>query len=245
MAWRRPRDPFPGPLAEFHEEDWPPVEGECLGHYACDYGSGYTAPCAPRPGEHCGQLHHEMLARDYPGRPDVLARAARIDAFRRWKAARLGWLGEGSRGWAEEFFMGAPGEHEVCYGPLPGARPGDDAAAQMFACRTLVRVAYPRGTIEVSTTGAGSLLARPGLLREGEHAMADSVPGELLGGKGGSRTQTTELPDIGATSDAAVAQDSPGTFADGEPVSPAVARQRYGAAAGQGYRGLSPDAGAP
>ena len=75
--------------------------------------------------------------------------------------------------------------------------------------------------------------------------MGDNVAGELLGGKGGSRTQTTELPNIGDTPDSAVAQDVPGPTADGEPVSPAVAARRYGAAAGQGYRGLSPDAGAP
>jgi hypothetical protein len=108
MAWRRPRDPFPGPLREFVESEWPRVEGECLGHYACGYGSGYTAPCAPRPGEFCGQLHYEMLARDHGDRPELLARARRVDAFTRWKAARCGWLGEGNPGWAEEFFCAAP-----------------------------------------------------------------------------------------------------------------------------------------
>src|SRR5258708_3642537 len=52
-----------------------------------------------------------------------------------------------------------------------------------------------------------------------------------------------QLPDIGGTPDSAVApaeRDAP--LADGEPVSPAVARQRYGPAAGQGYRGTNPDA---
>jgi hypothetical protein len=58
---------FPGPLAEFAAEDWPPVEGECLGHYACR-GEGYEAACAPRPGEFCGQACYESLARDFPDR---------------------------------------------------------------------------------------------------------------------------------------------------------------------------------
>ena len=125
---RRRKLEFPSPLAAFVESEWPPVPGECLQHYGCDFGSGYTAPCTPRPGEFCGQLHYESLIRDHPDRPDVLARAKRADAFRRWKQARLGWLGQGSRGWAQELLMGAPGEHEICYGPLPGARPGNDAA---------------------------------------------------------------------------------------------------------------------
>jgi hypothetical protein len=73
MAWRKPRDPFPAPLQQFIESEWPPIPGECLGRYACNHGSGYTEDCAPRPGEFCGQLHYEMLARDFPGRPDLLA----------------------------------------------------------------------------------------------------------------------------------------------------------------------------
>jgi hypothetical protein len=34
MAWRKAADPFPAPLREFREEDWPPVSGEHLGHSA-------------------------------------------------------------------------------------------------------------------------------------------------------------------------------------------------------------------
>jgi len=73
--------------------------------------------------------------------------------------------------------------------------------------------------------------------------MADSVFGTDLGGTG--RQQGSQLPDIGATSDEAVAEDTPWPTADGEPVTPAVAARRYGAAAGQGYRGGNVDAGAP
>jgi hypothetical protein len=115
MAWRKPRDPFPAPLQQFIESEWPPIPGECLGRYACNHGSGYTEDCAPRPGEFCGQLHYEMLARDFPGRPDLLARAKRADAFTRWKLARCNWLGEDHPGWLEEFFA-SPGEHEIRYG---------------------------------------------------------------------------------------------------------------------------------
>jgi hypothetical protein len=118
MAWRRPRDPFPAPLQTFIESEWEPVPGECLGRYAC-HGAGYTAGCVPRDGEFCGQLHYEMLARDYP---DLLPRARRIDAFTRWKAARCGWLGEGNPGWAEEMFLGAPWEHEILHGKPPAPR---------------------------------------------------------------------------------------------------------------------------
>jgi hypothetical protein len=50
------------------------------------------------------------------------------------------------------------------------------------------------------------------------------------------------IPDIGATPDRAVAEDTAEATADGEPVSPTVARRRYGA----GYAaGGNPDAGAP
>ena len=40
MAWRKAADPFPAPLQRFREADWPPVPGECLGHYSCR-GEGY------------------------------------------------------------------------------------------------------------------------------------------------------------------------------------------------------------
>jgi hypothetical protein len=70
--------------------------------------------------------------------------------------------------------------------------------------------------------------------------MADRIDG----GQGGSRG-SGDLPNIGDTPDSAVAQDAPGAFADGEPVSPAVAARRYGAAAGQGYKNTNDDPGAP
>jgi hypothetical protein len=98
----RAADVFLGPLAEFCEEDWPPVEGECLTHYAC-HGAGYGADCVPRPGEFCGQLCYEHLARDYPDRPGLLADAKRADAYQRWHRARLNWLGEDHPLWFKEF----------------------------------------------------------------------------------------------------------------------------------------------
>lgn len=70
-----------------------------------------------------------------------------------------------------------------------------------------------------------------------------SVFGDDLGGTGTQRG--SQLPDIGATTDASVAEDTPVTTADGEPVSPYLAARRYGAAAGQGYRGGNVDPGAP
>jgi hypothetical protein len=73
--------------------------------------------------------------------------------------------------------------------------------------------------------------------------MAGSVFPADLGGMG--RQVGSQLPDIGDTSDDEVAEDRAGAFADGEPVSPAVAARRYGAAAGQGYRNTSVDAGSP
>jgi hypothetical protein len=55
----------------------------------------------------------------------------------------------------------------------------------------------------------------------------------------------SSLPDIGATTDAMVADDAAWpTDADGYPMSPTVAR-RYSAAAAQGYRGDNTDPGAP
>lgn len=76
--------------------------------------------------------------------------------------------------------------------------------------------------------------------------MADRTPGVDLvgGGKGGSRGEG-DIPNIGAVSaqDVAPLEFSAPT-ADGEPVSPAVARVRYGAAAAQGYGGDG-DPGSP
>lgn len=73
--------------------------------------------------------------------------------------------------------------------------------------------------------------------------MADSVFGDDLGGTG--KQQGSQLPDIGATTDEAVAEDRPWPMVDGYPVTPAVAARRYGAAAAQGYRGYNPDPGSP
>jgi hypothetical protein len=114
----RRSDLFPVPLREFAESEWPPVEGECLGHYACR-GQGYEVDCVPRDGEYCGQLHYEMLARDYPGRPEMLARARAGDAYERFHQARLNWLGDGHPLWFEEFLNGCGVRHRICYGPLP------------------------------------------------------------------------------------------------------------------------------
>jgi hypothetical protein len=68
VAWRKAADPFPAPLRCFREADWPPVPGECLGHYTCRR-NGYGGDCGPRPGEPCGQACYAMLAREYPGPP--------------------------------------------------------------------------------------------------------------------------------------------------------------------------------
>jgi hypothetical protein len=72
----------------------------------------------------------------------------------------------------------------------------------------------------------------------------DSVFGDDLGGVG-KQTAGEAIPGIGDTSDAAVAMDAAPITADGEPVSPYLAARRYGAAAGQGYRGQNVDPGAP
>ena len=119
MAWRRAADPFPAPLREFREADWPPVPGECLGHYSCR-GSGYEGGCVPRPGEPCGQACYELLAREYPDRPEVLAAAKRADACVRFRAARLSWLGEDHPGYVEEMIEGWGAEREIRYAPFRG-----------------------------------------------------------------------------------------------------------------------------
>ncbi len=118
MRYRRRRqDPFPAPLREFVASEWPPVEGECLGHYACR-GRGYEEDCVPRPGEFCGQACYEHLAAEYPDRPEMLAAAKRADAFTRYHAARLGWLGEDRPGWFAEFLDGCGRHHEIRYAPV-------------------------------------------------------------------------------------------------------------------------------
>jgi hypothetical protein len=96
------------------ESEWPPVEGECLGHYGCNYGTGYTAPCSPRQGEFCGELHYAMVARDHP---HLLAATLAADACMRWRLARLNWLGEDHPDWLAEY-CGPPAEleHQIRYG---------------------------------------------------------------------------------------------------------------------------------
>jgi hypothetical protein len=74
----------------------------------------------PRPGEPCGQACYELLAREYPERPEVLAAARRADAFTRYHQARLSWLGEDHPGWLEEFFDGDR-HGEICYAPFRGS----------------------------------------------------------------------------------------------------------------------------
>jgi hypothetical protein len=115
MARRRREDVFPGPLAEFREQDWPPVEGECLRHYACR-GQGYEAECVPRPGEYCGQLCYEHLAAEYPDRPEMAERARRADAYTRWRRARLSWLGESHPEYLREWVAGLDDGHAIRYG---------------------------------------------------------------------------------------------------------------------------------
>lgn len=117
MAWRRRREDgrFPAPLREFREQEWPPVPGECLEHYGCQ-GEGYGRPCVPRPGEFCGQLHYEMLARDHP---EKLAAAKASDAYVRFNQARLSWLGEDDPGWMEEWLAGQGEADAIRYGRRP------------------------------------------------------------------------------------------------------------------------------
>jgi hypothetical protein len=114
--WRAgPDERFPAPLREFREEDWPPLPGECLDLFSC-LGSGYDAPCVPRPGESCGQLYREELARD--GRPEVLAAARTADALNRFRRARLCWLGEDHPDYVTELVEGWQAEESARYAPF-------------------------------------------------------------------------------------------------------------------------------
>ena len=114
MAWRkREESPFPAPLREFVPSEWPQLEGECLGHYAC-HGEGYGADCVPRPGEYCGQLCYEHLAAEYPDRPEMLARALAADRYTRFHRARLAWVKDDDELWMQEFLSSR--EHEIRYG---------------------------------------------------------------------------------------------------------------------------------
>jgi hypothetical protein len=119
VARRKDANPFPPPLNEFREEDWPPVEGECLGHYACR-GLGYGVECVPRLGEYCGQLHYEMLTRDHPDDPGMLARAKRADAWTRFRQAQLAHLGEDHPLYFDLFIDTFHAYEEIRYGERPG-----------------------------------------------------------------------------------------------------------------------------
>lgn len=96
MARHKARDLVPAPLRQFREGDWPPVEGECLGRFACR-GLGYGTDCVPAPGERCGALFYASLP---AGR---LAAELREDAVYRWRQARMSWLGEDHPAWMDEF----------------------------------------------------------------------------------------------------------------------------------------------
>jgi hypothetical protein len=116
------REVFPAPLREFREEDWPPVEGECLGHYTCR-GRGYEEDCTPREGESCGQRCYESLARDYADRPGLLPARKRQDAYTRFRNARLGWLGKDHPLYVEEFIDGLQADERMSregWGTWPG-----------------------------------------------------------------------------------------------------------------------------
>lgn len=97
MARHRAQDVFPGPLREFPEAGWPPVPGECLGHYGCR-AAGYGAVCVPQAGQACGDAHYASLAE-----PGQAVQARRRDARVRWRLARMSWLGEDHPAWLDEF----------------------------------------------------------------------------------------------------------------------------------------------
>lgn len=111
--WKRKPDLFPAPLREFVESEWPPVEGECLGHYSCR-GVGYWGACVPREGEPCGTRCYESLAADYPDQPEILVRAKASDAYKRFHQARLSWVKDDDCAWMDEFCTSR--FHEIRYG---------------------------------------------------------------------------------------------------------------------------------
>ena len=115
MAWRRYEDPFPAPLREFVESEWPRLPAECLGSFGC-HGQGYEVDCQPRAGEYCGERSYEMIERDHPGDASMLARWLRADAYKRWHQARLGWVKDDPDAWMDEFCSSQ--EHRIRYGRL-------------------------------------------------------------------------------------------------------------------------------
>src|SRR5260221_881026 len=118
MAWRKHAGKLPAPLREFVEAEWPPVPGECLGHYTCR-SALETGDCRPRDGEYCGQACYEALARDHG--TEALANAKAADAFTRFHQARLNWFGEGTEGWMDEFCDGDR-HHEIRYAHIRNAQ---------------------------------------------------------------------------------------------------------------------------
>ena len=107
--WRERDGLFPPHLQHFREQDWPPAEGECLGIYACRH-LGYETECTSLDGP-CGWRTYAAFERDYP--PAVAAgltrRYRRGDAYERFNAARLAWLGEDHPLWLV-VFLDAAGE---------------------------------------------------------------------------------------------------------------------------------------
>jgi len=119
VAWRKQVERFPPRLREFREEDWPPVEGECLESYTCR-ALGYEMACVPAPGVPCGQVHYDRLAAEYPDRPELLAAAKRADAYTRFEAARLEWIGEDGDGYLDELIESWNGADAIRYAPFRG-----------------------------------------------------------------------------------------------------------------------------
>jgi hypothetical protein len=69
-----------------------------------------------------------MIARDYPDRPEMLARWKRADAYTRFSRARMNWLGEDHPLWFDEWLDGIGVENGIRYGPRGGGgRPSPGA----------------------------------------------------------------------------------------------------------------------
>jgi hypothetical protein len=129
VARRRRQELYPAPLREFHEEDWPPVAGECLGGYACR-AWGYIEDCRPREHEVCGERSYQHLRDTYPpDRAEVMVAAwRRADAAYRFHRARLSWLGDDHPGSLDEFLEAHHHEHELRYSYVPPREPLPAAA---------------------------------------------------------------------------------------------------------------------
>ncbi len=85
-------------MREFGEAEWGPVEGECLGRFACRAVRGeWGGECVPPPGEACGDHFYAACP---PGR---VAAERRADAVYRWRMARMSYLGEDHPAWLAEW----------------------------------------------------------------------------------------------------------------------------------------------